>query len=694
MKHTKRVLAVLLALVMVLSCVATAFATEKPAGKELSLKTAATEISGNSNNGKEETLKGFKSADFLNDNTYRYADDEIVRAIVILEGDTEADAGTVGSIQATGQRLKLENQHKNVFKAMSGIDYDLKFEYTRLLNGFSCDVAYGDLEAICAISGVSSVHIANSYTKPVIKTPVSTDQINANELVGNNIMHYAGWTGAGTVIAVLDTGLNLEHEAFQDLPGWVEPVVTRETVVSAKLLGNGKYISEKIPYAYDYADGDDDVTDHDGHGTHVSGSAVGLAGELAEDGKSFNVTFSGAAPAAQLLSMKIFGDDNPGTTSDIYFYALEDAYALGADVINMSIGSQNGFTYDRSLETEIFGNIYERLTESGVILSVAAGNEYSMAANAVSYNGYAQAIGPEYTDYGTVATPSTYHGNVSVASIENSAYPDYVIRIDGEDASYYDSCADGVHGWIQNFGEQQLEYQVLLNAAGNIALGTAEDYAAYEEGALAGKIVIVSRGEIDFETKVENAANAGAIGCIVVNNDTGIISMSIETFEIPAISLQMSALELLSESGIIEVPSSKVFVPNPNALLMSDFSNWGTSPMLTLDPAITGVGGRIYSSVPGGTNTYEVYSGTSMAAPNMTGMYATLLSAIYDQYPDMDKAEAAELAKDLIYSSAIMLQDADGYYYSGTVALVKELLSHPELLELPASEPVEYAIKR
>lgn len=37
---------------------------------------------------------------------------------------------------------------------------------------------------------------------------------------------------------------------------------------------------------------------------------------------------------------------------------------------------------------------------------------------------------------------------------------------------------------------------------------------------------------------------------------------------------------------------------------------------------------------------------------------------------------------------------ADGYYYSGTVALVKELLAHPELLELPASTPVEYAIHR
>ena len=37
---------------------------------------------------------------------------------------------------------------------------------------------------------------------------------------------------------------------------------------------------------------------------------------------------------------------------------------------------------------------------------------------------------------------------------------------------------------------------------------------------------------------------------------------------------------------------------------------------------------------------------------------------------------------------------ADGYYYSGTVALVKELLAHPELLQMPADEPVAYAIKR
>ena len=664
MKHFKNVLAMVLALVMVLSCVGMAFAAEKTETADLSNKTEITNISKNNIEGKkEEALKGFKSVDFQKNNAYQYADDEIVRAIVLLEGETEADAGEVGSEKAATQRVKLVNQHNAVFKAMTGINYELKYEYTRLLNGFSCDVAYGDLEAIAAIEGVEAVHIANSFESPVLSTPADTKQSVANEIVDNDLMHRSGWEGAGTVVAVLDTGLTLDHEAFQYIEGAVEEVVTEETIAAADLWVEGTYVSAKVPFAYDYAEIDGDVTDYNGHGTHVSGSAVGFAATVAEDGESYNITFSGAAPAAQLLSMKIFKDGPGGTSSDIYFFALEDAYALGADVINMSIGAQNGFTYDASLETEVFGNIYERLNNAGVILSIAAGNEYSMAANASVYNGYMNLIGPEYTDYGTVASPSTYEGNVSVASLENAAYPDFAIEIDGKNVPYVDSCTDEVHGWIQNFGGRAIPYQVILNAEGKISLGSPKDLAAYGD-ALKDKIVIVSRGELSFEEKVEFAANAGAAGCIVVNNDVGIISMSIETFEIPAISLQQSALEALSVTGTISTPTSTTLVDNPNAYLMSDFSNWGTSPMLTLDPTITGIGGMVYSSVPGGTDTYEVYSGTSMAAPNMTGMYAALLSAIYEVYPEMEKAEAAEMAKDLIYSSAIMIGDDDGYHYS------------------------------
>ncbi len=660
MKHFKSVIAMLLALVMILSCVGTAFAAEE---KDLSKKTVATDIAKTEKSEKGESLKGFKSQEFKEMNSYKYADDEIVRAIVILEGETEADMGEVGSTKAANQRVKLVNQHNTVFRAMAGIDYTLKFEYTRLLNGFSCDVAYGDLEAIAAIDGVASVHIANSYADPVLEADKDTKQENANYIMDNSWMQENYWDGYGIVVAVLDTGLNLEHEAFQDAAGWAEDYgkLTEEMVEAADTFVDGKYISGKVPFAYDYADDDNDVTDTNGHGTHVSGSAVGMACTVDADGESVNVTFAGAAPAAQLLSMKIFHDNQGGTTTDIYFYALEDAYTLGADVINMSIGAQNGFTYDDSLETEVFGNIYERLSDAGVILSVAAGNEYSMAYYASSYAGYTGYVGPEYTDYGTVANPSTYEGNVSVASLENTSYPDYAVNIDGYDLPFNDSCEDGVHGWVATLGGTEHEYRVVLDSEGYFSLGTAEDFAAND---VAGKIAIVSRGEIDFEAKVENAANAGAIGCIVVNNEPGIILMAIETFEIPAISMQQSVLEYLYITGTLYTNEDIVNALNPSGGLMSDFSNWGTSPTLTLDPTITAIGGMVYSSVPGGTDTYEVYSGTSMAAPNMSGTYANMLSALYEIRPDLSKAEAAELAKTLLYGATYLVSDAEGYLYS------------------------------
>lgn len=64
------------------------------------------------------------------------------------------------------------------------------------------------------------------------------------------------------------------------------------------------------------------------------------------------------------------------------------------------------------------------------------------------------------------------------------------------------------------------------------------------------------------------------------------------------------------------------------------------------------------------------------------------MTATYDKQGNADVHEVIPIG--------ITLDEriADGYYYSGTVALVKELLTHPELLELPAETPVEYAIRR
>lgn len=642
MKQFKSVLAMLLALIMILSCVASAFAADKTDAEDVATTAKPAAL---------RELKGYKSEKFLASNSYRYAADEVVRAIVILSGDPEADVADAGSERALNQHLTLMKQHESVRKSMSGIKYELAYDFTALTNGFSCDVAYGDLDKIAALDGVEAVYIANHYEAPVLEKKPETKMAVSNAFLTGIDAVYGdyGVDGTGMVIAVLDTGLNVTHEAFADADGNCAAygVLTAEDVSLASMPG--KFINAKVPFTYDYADFDDDVTDYNGHGTHVSGIATGCAYDAEEEA----YTFLGAASGAQLVNMKIFHDDQPGTNSDIYFAALDDAYRLGVDVINMSIGAQNGFTYDSELETEVFGNIYERLNKAGIVLSVAGGNEYSMAQ--YSPVGY---VGPEYQDYGTVGSPATYEGNTSVASVENYMYPSYVITTDAGSFPFTDSSDDGL--WMATFGGQTVEYVNVLNAeASDFATGSPEDYDGVD---VSGKIAVVKRGDITFEEKVENAANAGAIGCIVVNNQAGVISMAIETYEIPAVSVQLAAQDALVNASVYEltVPTEKEYVWNDNAGLMSDFSNWGTTPMLTLDPAITSVGGQIYSSVNTGDTDYDVYSGTSMATPNYAGTIATVMQAL----GEMDKKERADLATALLESTAEMLFDADGYPYS------------------------------
>lgn len=81
------------------------------------------------------------------------------------------------------------------------------------------------------------------------------------------------------------------------------------------------------------------------------------------------VLFSGVAPDAQLMMMKVFADGgNSGATESAILNALEDAMTLGADAVNLSLGSDNGFAYD---DTAIHG-VYARLEQAGVILMTAA----------------------------------------------------------------------------------------------------------------------------------------------------------------------------------------------------------------------------------------------------------------------------------------------------------------------------------
>ena len=667
MRKFKGILAMLLALVMLLSCVAGVSAAPANASTSLARKAKTADVSKDLDTPvKDVQAKGFKSASFQKDNLNTYKDSDVVRAIVVLKTAPTADVAQSSDKRAISYRSRLASQHKAIQSNMAGIDYTLQYDFTELVNGFSCDVAYGDLDKIAAIDGVDAVYIANTYSVP---DPVKSDETPkmsySNWVTGNDaVRDEFGIDGTGKVIAVLDTGLNVTHEAFADADGHCAETgrLTKDDIADAS--APGVYVNAKVPFAYDYADKDNNVADSQGHGTHVAGIAAGCT----YDAESEKYTFLGSASGAQILAMKIFYDGKSGTSSDVYFYALEDAYRLGADVVNMSIGAQNGFTYDAELEDAVFGNIYKRLERAGIVVCVANGNEYSMAQ--YSSLGY---IGPEYQDYGVSGSPASYEGNFSVASMENVAYPAYVVTVNGNSYGYSDTSDNTL--WQTTFGGKDTDYVVVPDGTGkkadNIGIGTPEEFAKVD---VKGKIAVVQRGSLSFQEKTTNAAAAGAIGLIVVNNEAGTINMAIDSFDVPSVSVPLASLNdfLNAESKVVTTPTGKQDVLNDNRFLMSDFSSWGTTPSLTIDPAITSIGGNVNSAAISGNSDYQVMSGTSMATPNMAGTVATMLEyldVVGAKYEDsnwvsLSKAEKAERARALLLSTAELVTDEDDYPYS------------------------------
>lgn len=644
MKKARTILAVVLALVMVLSVLPVSFADKADMTEKTDRLKSHDEANTATRTGRK--IESLDKRLLASDNIDPDAE---VTAIVVFEDPALSDTYTAEEIRAKkaeAAQNRLSDAHDTFFKALS-FEAKRVYDYTALINGMSIKTAYKNLSAIEKMSGVKKVYIANEYDAPVTQQPT---QLNANEMTGASYMQQVKYKGDGMVVAVLDTGLNLTHEAFQDYGMVTHPAFTEEYVSSVATKVEGKYVSTKIPFSYDYYDGDDDVTDYNGHGSHVSGTITGYV--LDPDGA---IKFSGAAPAAQLVFMKIFADQAAGTNSGIYMAALEDCFLLGVDAINMSIGAPGGFVYDPELENE-FGNVYKKLDQAGIIVCISAGNEYSMAYQSANFAGDGYVL-PDYADYAEVASPSTYGGNVSVASMENFAYPSVAIEYDGVNYAYIDNCDDGEHGWVDAFGGQTVEVV-------DCGFGNPDEFPAEVEG----KVALVSRGDITFSEKNANAAAAGAIGMILYNNQAGAFGMLIDPYMIPAISVTQDVgqaiLAGLETSNLVTIPVGEVNVDNPNAWLMSTFSSWGCTPNLELKPTITAPGGMIYSSVAGESDAYAVYSGTSMASPNACGTFLLIAQYIKENYPTYSKAQRAELAEDLAESAAYVPYDAKNYLYS------------------------------
>ena len=156
--------------------------------------------------------------------------------------------------------------------------------------------------------------------------PYGIDLTGASDAIGDGI------TGSGTTIAIVDTGIDPDHETLA------------ENVV-------GGYATEEA------ACGDCEVPwdDDEGHGTHVAGTAA-----AAQNG----VGVVGVAPEADLLGVKVLGGDGSGSFAEVA-EGIEWSVDNGADVINLSLGGP---------ESDVVGDAIEYAEANGVVPVAAAGN--------------------------------------------------------------------------------------------------------------------------------------------------------------------------------------------------------------------------------------------------------------------------------------------------------------------------------
>ena len=548
----------------------------------------------------------------------------------------------------------------------AGISYDEGVHYSTLLRGFEITVQASEYTNVCkALGNNNKVYIGDSYERA--EAEVVENNVKVFETGIFNTEGF-GYDGSGIVVAVLDTGLDYYHSAFsvnnftsKELGLTLEEVreiMAKENMSSERLqpglTAEDVYINEKVPFGFDYADGDSEVFPiRQDHGTHVAGIIAG------NNGKSGDEKFTGVAPNAQLAIMKIFSDLDDSARASWIIAALEDCVHLGVDVINMSIGTSCGFSTPS--EKELESRVYEKIDEMGMSLIVAASNSFNSAYNSEKNGNLPLTSNP---DSATMGSPATYEGALAVGSI--SGVRTYYLMY-GKTVIYFTESSNRVSE------EKEFVKELLGDNKDSVEMeyikipgvGRSADYTGID---VTGKIALVARGSTTFEDKAKVAAEKGAAAIIVYNNVSGDIKMNVGDVKIPVCSISQDDGELLAAAGNGKIKIAKDQAAGP---FMSDFSSWGPGPDLEIKPEITAHGGSIYSSVPG--EGYDTISGTSMATPNISGLAALIRQYVIKNFPeDMIKdadgeislKKVTEIVNRLMMSTADIVLNKNGLPYS------------------------------
>ena len=522
----------------------------------------------------------------------------------------------------------------------AGVSYQVVEVYDTVLNGMAIKTTLEDAKKIAELNEVKSMELSRTIAAPKLESNThKTLDETSNEMVEANKI-WSNYSGKGQLIAILDSGVDPEHEIFKKVDEdslRIKSPEETDKLLKEKGIDGGKYFNKKIPFGFNYADRNTNVKEGkvQSHGMHV-------AGIVAANGEKLK----GVAPNAQLAIMRVFGQNSMGTTPVIYNKAIDDAVKMGVDSINMSLGA-TGTTDGRMEQTTI--NALQKAQEAGIVVAIAIGNDGFMGFGLLDGH---PATNP---DIGLTNSPGVADLSLAVASVDNVKIKQKGILLNTNPITkiLYQPSDDTPF---------PTDYKHFVH----VNEGYEEDFNNID---LTDKIALIKRGdkpgkndEITFAKKVKNAQNKGAIAAIVYDNvaDGSLVHMAgfkEEGVTIPScfISKKDGETMIANPNVTVKVDTEESYLQNPNGYKVSSFSSWGMTPEGNLKPDISAPGGQIYSSL--NDNNYGLMSGTSMATPHVAGGIAVVKEYVEKKFPNVSGTEKHQLIKNLLMSTAVPYTD-------------------------------------
>lgn len=570
-----------------------------------------------------------------------------VQVMVELRGaPLAADSNLKARTKATMERFRLDatlpssrwysnalTQYQNqqlTYLKQHGIQLRLGRQFHVLFNGFSAWIPTNEENRLRQMANVSTV-VPVHYFHPLLDRSVSlVHAVEAWAQVGG-----APNAGKGLMIADIDTGIDINHPCFKDTGFAPSPLGRRADNTADYALTNNKVIVAR-------AFGSDQTVhytaqDTIGHGTF---SAAIEACDY-NTPTPLGTKISGVAPAAYLMNYNVFPD---GGQSATVLAGLEAALLDGADVANMSLGGDLA-AGDPSLDLE--SQQVDLATKAGLSMVISAGNA-GPTGQSISSPGVApSAI--------AVGATTNSRGISSSASVTGS--------IDVPSSLAHMRANEGSHPFTQTVGPAAI-VPVGLGRLPNDDTDhlSANDFAGKD---LKGKIALIQRGTIFFETKINNAQKAGAVGAIIYDNvqSVSLLTMDVKSATLPAMTISqedgkalVAYLQTHPDAQLTMNPQLSSAEETPNVL--SDFSSRGYSANYGIKPDLVAPGEDIYSATESEVPNSELYNptgfasanGTSFSAPHVAGAAALVLQ----KHPKWTPAQVKAVLKETGSSDVIL----------------------------------------